>query len=540
MPFIKIQKLKYDENGKIESGSASIVDTIYVPGRSAHSKQSIRERLGKIIELAPDHRSGKFISPSRGLVQYDADTDCFTELSADDLDIAASNFANEPMIHVVFGDVYLLLKSVQQTGFISVLRNLFPKEEQFQRMMCHIIHGILKDGSHIGCDDFIEKSFASYVFDKILISTLRTDTRYFETMGDDRLKMKFFKSYIQYMRKKNPKFGRGCYVDSTPLPNDIKDNPFNALSCHGVKSTSIQIRLVLILDDETGMPVWFDIIAGNVHDFSTIMNVTDDVAANLDIEINTYILDAGYVSQEVVAAWHIGSDKKLVARMPAKKGYPHKGLYHAYKEAISHAKNDFIRNDNPYFGVKTTIELFKNKYPEFAYVYVDRFNALSKYRDFMLNNSEEYEILSDEDKDWYSVKNGYFVLLSNIDSTPAAILDRYFDRTYIETVFKTTKEYLNLLPLSKWNDLTIRGKLLSDVIEAIVYLDFRKVISPSGMSVSKVIGQTQSIMCFRNHDGNVQVETPKKQARLAYELFGIEVPSHIKMNEIKEHLFGRM
>lgn len=31
------------------------------------------------------------------------------------------------------------------------------------------------------------------------------------------------------------------------------------------------------------------------------------------------------------------------------------------------------------------------------------------------------------------------------------MLDRYFGRCYIETVFKTSKEYLQMLPLKKWN-----------------------------------------------------------------------------------------
>ena len=61
-------------------------------------------------------------------------------------------------------------------------------------------------------------------------------------------------------------------MDSTSLPNDIDNNPFNALSCHGIDSSSIQTRLVLVLDEETGFPVWYDIIPGNVLDISDIMN----------------------------------------------------------------------------------------------------------------------------------------------------------------------------------------------------------------------------------------------------------------------------
>ena len=121
------------------------------------------------------------------------------------------------------------------------------------------------------------------------------------------------------MRKSDPDFGRGCYVDSTPLPNDIDDNPFNALSCHGIASSSDQIRLILVLDENSGLPVWYDIIPGNVLDINTIMNVVADVAESLDIHIDSLVLDAGYVSKDLIHAIHIGSEKNMIGRMPARK-----------------------------------------------------------------------------------------------------------------------------------------------------------------------------------------------------------------------------
>ena len=62
------------------------------------------------------------------------------------------------------------------------------------------------------------------------------------------------------MKKAVPGFGRACYMDSTPLPNDIDDNPFNALCSHGTGSPEIQMRLVLVIDSITGLPVWYELI----------------------------------------------------------------------------------------------------------------------------------------------------------------------------------------------------------------------------------------------------------------------------------------
>ena len=102
-------------------------------------------------------------------------------------------------------------------------------------------------------------------------------------------------------------------------PNDIDDNPFNALSCHGIASSSDQIRLILVLDENSGLPVWYDIIPGNVLDINTIMNVVADVAESIDIHIDSLVRDAGYVSKDLIHAIHIGSEKNMIGRMPARK-----------------------------------------------------------------------------------------------------------------------------------------------------------------------------------------------------------------------------
>lgn len=52
MPFIRTQKLVYNDAGKIVSGSAAIVDVSYVASAEKYkSKQTVRERLGKVIEM---------------------------------------------------------------------------------------------------------------------------------------------------------------------------------------------------------------------------------------------------------------------------------------------------------------------------------------------------------------------------------------------------------------------------------------------------------------------------------------------------------
>lgn len=536
MASIKAQKVRYGADGNIVSGSAAIIDTIYVStGQKNHSRKETREKLGKVLYLSDDKRSGIFLSPTRGLVEYDADEDTFNEVDRDDSRINTEKVFPEPEVHTVFGDSYLLLEFLEKAGMLSVLRSVFPKKEAYERVLCHILHGVLKDGSRISCDNFIMKSFASYVFTDVPESTLRSDTRFFSLMGEDGTRMAFFKSFVSYMQKLDPSFGKGCYVDSTPLPNSIENNPFNALCCHGVNSSEVMIRLILVLDEKTGLPVWFDIIPGNILDINTVMKVVNDVADSLGIEIDSLVLDAGYTSEELLGTFHNGTEKTLITKMPARRGYPYKTLYHQIKDLIGKGKYAFVRRHHTYFGKRIEIELFGHEI--YAYVYVDRTMALHWFSDYLLEHQEEYDAMKLAEKDWMTVKNGYFVLLSNIDTTPADLLTMYFGRTEIETVFKTSKEYLELLPLSKWTDLTVRGKILHDIIDTIIFLMLQKKLKKPGISISELLGKTQSLMC-RKSKGQIHVETPNKQVRQYYSYLGMKAPAHIKLTSYTERIYG--
>jgi hypothetical protein len=550
MSFIRLQNFRRDGNGAIVRGTASIIDAVYVRNEKYHSSQRTKECLGKVLFYDEENRRGIFQSPTRGLVEYDSRTDSFMPVDKCDGRIPQSGVHQETEIHTVFGDSYLLLKFLENSGLMAILKSAFPKKEDLERLLCHVLHGLMRDGSRISCDNAIAKSFASYILDDVPASSLRSDSPFFSLLGDDNTKMAFFTSYIDAMKKADPGFGSGCYVDSTPLPNAIENNPFNALCCHGVSSSEIQTRLVLVLDRRTGLPVWYDIIPGNILDISTLMNTVNDVADSLGIHIESFVLDAGYVSKELVGAIHVGSEKTFIGRMPAKKGFPFKELYWESKPLIGKGKYAFVRNSRTYFGQRKRISLFGNDI--FAYVYVDQCNALHGLRNYLVESEDDFNALKDKDKDWATVKYGFFILLSNIEDTPARLLSSYFERVEIETVFKTSKEYLDLLPLSKWSDRTVRGKILSDIIDTIVLLELRKKIDGTSISISELMGVTQSLMCFRSSSGMVTVETANKKTREYYQLFrsavpdhkkpkfDIEVPSHITIQSFKEELLGKM
>ena len=120
--------------------------------------------------------------------------------------------------------------------------------------------------------------------------------------------------------------------------------------------------------------------------------------------------------------------------------------------------------------------------------------------------------------------------------SPKELLSDYFCRTEIEVVFKTAKEYLELLPLSKWTDTTVRGKILHDIIDTTAVLLLRKYMRQSGLSTSEIIGRFQSLMCCRKKDGTITVETTNKQVKEYYKLFGFNVPAQVKEESCRKEI----
>ena len=84
------------------------------------------ERLGRVIYLS-DNKKGIFLLPTRGLVEYDAFSDSFSPIDKSDDRIDGQKLFPNPEIHTVFGDTYLLLMFLKNSGLIDILRTGFPK-----------------------------------------------------------------------------------------------------------------------------------------------------------------------------------------------------------------------------------------------------------------------------------------------------------------------------------------------------------------------------------------------------------------------------
>lgn len=549
---IRYRNIVRDENNIILSGSAAIVENRYSKKEGGtrlqnHTKQKVVERLGKVVWMdEADKNCGIFNSPQRGLVFYDLVKDEFTSVSpSDERLIGTSHKFQEERIHTSFGNCYLFFSEMEKTPYMTVLRNTFEQKMLYKKILAHVAHDCLKNRSSIGCGDFLKSSVLSYILTDIPMSTLNCDSSYYYELSDDNLKTRFFKSLVNEMRKTIPEFGRGCYVDSTPLPGEAENNPFNALCSHGTDGLVIQSRLVLVLDIQTDIPIWFEIIPSNVLDKSTILSITKDVKVTLDIDIDMYDLDAGYARRELFELFNRGNntvldeegqerDHTVLVRMPATNGYPRDELYLECKPHFYQGKYSFDYEHHTFFGERIEVSLFG--YPEYAFVFVDKTQAESLLRGWREQHLSEWEGLSDSAQDWYQVKDGFFVLVGNKDQSPKEALLEYRGRARIEGFFRDAKTYLKILPIGKWNMKTVKGKIFHDIIETIFYRAYRQRVAASNMSLGSLIVTLDSWECFKCNEDLLELKTPNTQVRELLESLGYTTPGHMSLAEMRNEI----
>ncbi|MBD5559010.1 MAG: hypothetical protein HDQ87_01420 [Clostridia bacterium] len=201
------------------------------------------------------------------------------------------------------------------------------------------------------------------------------------------------------------------------------------------------------------------------------------------------------------------------------------------------AKYDCIRKGRVYFGKRYAVELFGQSLH--AYVMIDRERALREYEEYRVEHEKEFDAHTDGGKLWDSVRFGFFALLSNIEADPQEILKQYLDRVLIEEVFRDTKSFEHLMPLSKWTAESVKGKLLSDMIDTILRCLLLKEIPKFKGSLMDLFYEAAGISCFIQDSDQLGIDTPNKQARAAFKLFELKVPSYIDLAAWKSTILPR-
>jgi transposase len=404
-----------------------------------------------------------------------------------------------------FGDTYCIYQAFSKTEYFNVLSNIF--KENFDTLMCLVCYRIIRDSAMRYATNWFEGNYARILFKKADISSQRISD-FLKILGDEGLQRDFFSAYLSLLANKSV----GTLIDSTGLPNEI-DFPLNAWGHHD-NSTESETRLLYVVDRNTGMPVYFRYMPGNIVDVSTLSNT---IAEMKQFGINTdfAIVDAGYYSENNIKALY-DAKVNFLTRLPSNRKL-FKYLITQYSENLEKSENAVIYGERVLFVKCVPVDLFGE--PGFAYVVFDPKRYADESRKYLIAAKEEKKPDSAIDE---GLKfKGKLIFITSVKVTEAKIIPLYYTRQSVENIFGIMKNDLEILPLRVHSIETFRGYLLFNFIALLVRLSLQHQLDTK-YTVEDVIYSTHNLMC-KVYDKQIIVQELTKKCSDIFKLLQIKV-----------------
>ena len=192
-----------------------------------------------------------------------------------------------------FGDCFFLVEMLRRMELLAIIGRVFG--ERSDSIASLLFYKILFGGANCHALSWWEGSYARNLFPGAKLPSQRISET-LSAVGDERVCRSFFTEYLQFI---SSRCGDSILIDSSGMPNDIH-MPITALNNHnGVINN--ETRLVLVLERETKLPIYFRYAAGNIVDVSTLRTTVAEVKA-FGINVRQAIVDAGYYSDKKIRA----------------------------------------------------------------------------------------------------------------------------------------------------------------------------------------------------------------------------------------------
>jgi hypothetical protein len=490
--------------------------------RNGHKvKKSDQIYLGKVI----DKERGIFKSRTRGLFTYDLETNTFGSVPADyEMPTVQrkTKYPRRQVLAVSFGDIFLLDEYLRKSGFQKAVDAIGYRNPDTLKAL--LAFYILTSHANCHAEDWWELTYARYLYPKAQMASQRISEALAD-IGSEDAKRNFFREYVKFLETTNLNPGTediddGILIDSSGLPNTIRF-PLTAVSNHnGVISE--EVRLIYVVQQRTGMPLFFRYVAGNVIDVSTITRTIAELKAN-GINTKFAILDAGYYTGANADAL-IDAGVSFMARM--------KSNFKVYQRAIKNhiqtleSKENAVLYNNRLVYIKCIPCRIGKKEDKPAYAYLCKDMAMRHEQEKKLIQRAGDESLSGADIFEDLQKQGVFVLITTRKVSKDKLLPLYYMRDQVEKVFELCKQNGKILPVNVENENTFRGHLMMNFMAvAILKLMSQKLLKTS-LTIESMLMILHEQHALVYEEEFITTE-PVKKMNEAYKTFKLHCPDSI-------------
>jgi transposase len=352
----------------------------------------------------------------------------------------------KPLSILDYGDVATAKSVFEETSLPALIERLPFGEKEKQLIELMVLNRVVMPQPDYLLQDWVEGNYLSRVYEIPLDS--REVSRMLRKIGRKDIAEVYFEAVKEVVKIKDV-----VAYDLTHLPTSI-DLILSEWGRSG-SGTSKIVKLAVLFDVVSKMPLYFRLIAGNVREVSTLASMLENIRFSLPKSTNfCMILDRGFYS-----SLNLQMLKKM--RMDFVIPVPRTtSLFHQMvgkNKNIVKARNQFLLNGKYHYGTKSKHDM--------CLIYV--FYSPQKFiHDVEMANRMA---VSGVQLDKKLGTAGYTVIASTLDEEPKEILKRYYQRYYLEKSYSYLKSKVDMLPLRHHSEETTMAHVFISTLSLSLY-----------------------------------------------------------------------
>ena len=481
-----------------------------------------RVYLGRVV----DKGRGVYRSKARGLFSYDLETGEFGPAPEDVEGPGRRNARRpRPTLAVSFGDAFLLDSFLRESGLMACADACGHRNPDTVRAL--LAFYVLTGLASCHAEDWWSLTYARFLYPSARMASQRVSERLAD-LGSEDAKRRFMASYLRLVARRaeagEGDAAAGILIDSTGLPNSCR-LPATAVSNHNGQ-VSEEVRLIYVVQRDTGLPLFFRYVAGNVIDVSTVTRTIAELRG-MGVDTKFAILDAGYYTNANADALADAKVSFLMRLKPNLKVYKRAVAEHL--PDLESRENAVMHNGRLVYVRRVPVGLgAKGDKGGYAYLCLDTAMRRELERD-AARRAAEVGLSGAEAYDAMAAK-GVFVLVSTRRIAREKLLPLYYTRDRVEKVFEIAKRGGKALPVCVQTEETFRGHLLMCFMATAAIKMMSDVLASRKTSLTvesmlEILHEQHAI----EYDGQLVTTEPVRKMNEAYRAFGIKCPDTIKL-----------
>ena len=499
------------------------------------------ENLGRVI----DKDRNIFKNRARGVFTYDPETgeygtcpeDCVPPKDTRRGPYYSVEGKRHSLLVLRFGDIFFFDAFLKKIRILEIVDAIpYSNKDTLHALLAFYS---LSSMTNYHAKDWYELSYAKVLYPNAVLSSQRISEA-LSAIGMEESKRQFFTKYYPYVRKMQMNDIKGDFglkkeindailLDSCGLPNDAC-LPITSVNNHnGI--ISLEFRLIYVVQQKTGLPLFFRYVAGNIIDATTVKRTIEELKG-MGINTKFALLDSGYYNGKN-ADILMDAGISFISRV----GRTH-GIYlnaKANERSDLEKKENLIQYNGRAYYIKELKVMIGEKKNREAYGYLCLDTTMRYEKQKRINSKMADEELSADDLYNQMQSAGLFMLVCTRKVERKYLLGLYFTRNQVEEIFRIGKGGGKMLPVCVESEEALRGHLMMTFITSVITKILMDKMQNTGWSPASLYSILQ-YQVAQIYPETLITSEPVKAMNDIYKHFRISCPASIPYQASEDEL----